>query len=593
MNNLFRKVRETVLGTPSSKPQRQNKDFLFNQLLRFGLDSPVSVCTFDPVQSLLALGTSNGSICLLGKDAVQFLELERPASSSAPPNLTSMPAPVKLLAFKPGDKYLVSVNTLNVVTVWNLQTCQPQFPPVAIPDGVITCINFTARSTWMFLGLATGDVVVMDSLNPVRRGGGVSGAGPSGNGSETVLSPYRIAYQQVDEALANEQEAKGVINQTPEAIPVAAVQLNPVDTNTLLVSYQSGLTVTWDLRQRKVVRRYQLSNTDISNVSATNSMSPSSSPVTLTCAYWRHDGEQFVTSYSNGQLAFWAIAKEGWLSGITSSSSAPKPLLVRTLSSKEKDKKKKSEADSQSQVDVSSQPIQKLYWLPKGSSGATNNTATSVLFAITGGSASGLTMMEFPTAKDYANPRKHLFVPSSPQAILDFAIIPPSGPTQATKPDEEEYFSAFILLANGSGPDCMQAYTLRNEGPQPLTIPRALQLSTTPSISTIHFANGSEYMGLELGTAIPTNPQPSTTELQSTEVLGSTPSTSTPTSNSPSPLNLQGGSLLTKTPTTYQLWDILTTSHPDTNTLLFWSLNLPTPKLLSSLPLSQYISLTA
>lgn len=72
--------------------------------------------------------------------------------------------------------------------------------------------------------------------------------------------------------------------------PGAVVQLvdNPLDANKLLIAYESGQIVLWDLRGKTAEMRWQ-----------------SAEP--LRSVAWHHEGKNFVSSHTDGSLCTWPL----------------------------------------------------------------------------------------------------------------------------------------------------------------------------------------------------------------------------------------------------------------------------------------------
>ena len=118
------------------------------QIARYGINSQITTMAFDPVQSLLAVGThesqyGSGQICVFGRKRVSVvLKLPRKAT-------------VKSLHFC-ADK-LVSVDSKNELVVYSLETRQ-MWATFSAP-GAVTVVLTDPCLDWAFVGLQSGAYV--------------------------------------------------------------------------------------------------------------------------------------------------------------------------------------------------------------------------------------------------------------------------------------------------------------------------------------------------------------------------------------------------------------------------------------------------
>lgn len=120
----------------------------------------------------------------------------------------------------------------------------------------ITCIHQTLTSKWLYIGTERGNVHVA-------------------NIETFELSGYSIAWNKA-------------IELSRKAHPGAIIHLSecPQDTNKLLIGYESGCIVLWDLKQRNADGRYY--HTD-----------------NLLWLAWHYEGKQFVAAHGDGSLITW------------------------------------------------------------------------------------------------------------------------------------------------------------------------------------------------------------------------------------------------------------------------------------------------
>ena len=119
--------------------------FNIDDIARYGINSQISTLTYDPVQSLLAVGTNEsqfggGQIYVFGKDRVS-LTLSPPRKSS-----------IKILQFC-ADK-LVSVDSKNDLTVYSLITSRVETSYA--PPSIVTALVTDPALDFALLGLQNG-----------------------------------------------------------------------------------------------------------------------------------------------------------------------------------------------------------------------------------------------------------------------------------------------------------------------------------------------------------------------------------------------------------------------------------------------------
>lgn len=189
---MFSKFKKTAdLSTGLDQP------FKPDDLFRFGIPAPVTALAYDPNQSLLALGTADGTVFVCGQGAVQIiLEIDQPS-------------PIRHARIVKGI-YLVVVDSMNFVTVWSLDTLEKW--------GEYRCGNPAASvyadpaMDWLFIGSENGQSMAFD----LDRG---------------KISPLRISSIQ-QQVLPRSRFS-----------PVVGLSLNPRDAAQQLLGYRDLLAV--------------------------------------------------------------------------------------------------------------------------------------------------------------------------------------------------------------------------------------------------------------------------------------------------------------------------------------------------------------
>ncbi|KVI04855.1 Synaptobrevin [Cynara cardunculus var. scolymus] len=110
---MFTKLfhRNPQQSSPPEPPEDvpQLKDFEPRVVVHYGIPSTASILAFDPLQHLLAIGTQDGRIKVIGGDNIECLLI------------SPKPVPLKNLEFLQNQGFLVSVSNENVVQVWDLE----------------------------------------------------------------------------------------------------------------------------------------------------------------------------------------------------------------------------------------------------------------------------------------------------------------------------------------------------------------------------------------------------------------------------------------------------------------------------------------
>ncbi|XP_057525296.1 uncharacterized protein LOC130804751 isoform X2 [Amaranthus tricolor] len=185
-------------------------------LMHFGIPSSSSILAIDPIQQLLAIGTLDGKIKVIGGYNIEALFI-------SPKQL-----PYKNLEFLQNQGYLVGVLNDNDIQVWNLEnrciTCSLQW------ESNITAFCVISGSSFMFVGDEHGMVHVLKY---------------AAEDENLVKMAYHISPDYLLEktgiSLANDQSVIGVLPQ-PSYFG-----------NRLLVAYQYGLLILWDVLDAKVI----------------------------------------------------------------------------------------------------------------------------------------------------------------------------------------------------------------------------------------------------------------------------------------------------------------------------------------------------
>ncbi|OQV18337.1 Syntaxin-binding protein 5 [Hypsibius exemplaris] len=259
------------------------QDFAFSEVSRSGFPHDPTCLAFEPVQRILAIGTRQGSIRLIGRPGVDFHL--RPPSSSVNGISTEQAASDREALFGGGGGtssaasstanavlqilFLINEGTFVSVTgnsrlhLWSYKTKKPEIvQTLEFQKEALTVCYLPYGSKWMYVGTEKGNVHVVQV--------------------ETFsLSGYVINWNKAMELSSRNHPGK-----------VIHLSVCPLDSAKLLIGFDSGLITLWDLKTKTADQRFQ----------ATDNLSYVS---------WHFDGKQFVSSHSDASLAVWNVRVPG------------------------------------------------------------------------------------------------------------------------------------------------------------------------------------------------------------------------------------------------------------------------------------------
>uniref|UniRef100_A0A6P7F905 Syntaxin-binding protein 5-like n=1 Tax=Diabrotica virgifera virgifera TaxID=50390 RepID=A0A6P7F905_DIAVI len=206
---------------------------------------------YDPVQRLLAIGSKCGSLRILGQPGVDVHvrhDMDGPPGSAA----------VLHLQFLVNEGALISATADDTLHLWNFRQRIPQIvQSLKFQKEKITYMHLPLQSKWLYVGTERGNVHVVQIEN-------------------FNLSGYIINWNKAIEV-------------SRKTHPGAVVHLsdNPLDASKLLIGFESGLVVLWDLRNKMADMRW--------------------STCELRSVAWHHEGKQFMCSHTDGTLTTWSL----------------------------------------------------------------------------------------------------------------------------------------------------------------------------------------------------------------------------------------------------------------------------------------------
>ncbi|XP_033874852.1 syntaxin-binding protein 5 isoform X11 [Acipenser ruthenus] len=246
----------SVSSSSSSQPGNRDNDiqetlqsehFQLCKTVRHGFPYQPSAMAFDPVQKILAIGTQNGSLRLFGRPGVEcYCQHDNGAA-------------VIQLQFLINEGALVSALADDSIHLWNLRQKRPAIlHSLKFNRERITFCHLPFQSKWFYVGTERGNIHIV-------------------NVESFTLSGYVIMWNKAIELSSKAHPG-----------PVVHISDNPIDEGKLLIGFESGTVVLWDLKSKKADYRYTYDE-------AIHSVA------------WHHEGKQFICSHSDGSLTIWNV----------------------------------------------------------------------------------------------------------------------------------------------------------------------------------------------------------------------------------------------------------------------------------------------
>ncbi|XP_055719724.1 syntaxin-binding protein 5-like isoform X6 [Salvelinus fontinalis] len=225
----------------------QSEHFQLCKTVRHGFPYQPSSMAFDPVQKILAVGTQSGAVRLFGRAGVEcYCQHESGAA-------------VIQLQFLVNEGALVSALADDSVHLWNLRQKQPAIlHTLKFNRERITFCHLPFQSKWLYIGTEKGNIHIV-------------------NIESFTLSGYVIMWNKAIELSSKSHPG-----------PVVHISDNPIDEGKILIGFECGSVVLWDLKCKKADYRYNYDE-------AIHSVA------------WHHEGKQFTCSHSDGTLTTWNV----------------------------------------------------------------------------------------------------------------------------------------------------------------------------------------------------------------------------------------------------------------------------------------------
>uniref|UniRef100_A0A5B7B8W9 V-SNARE coiled-coil homology domain-containing protein n=1 Tax=Davidia involucrata TaxID=16924 RepID=A0A5B7B8W9_DAVIN len=250
--------------------------------IHYGIPSTASILAFDPIQGLLAIGTLDGRIKVIGGDNIEGLLI------------SPMQLPYKYLEFLQNQGFIVSISNDNDIQVWNLESrciaCSLQW------ESNITAFSVICGSRFMYVGDEYGLLSVLKY---------------EAEDGELLQLPYQISMNSLTEAAGFS---------CPNHQPIVGVLPQPHSSgNRVLITYESGLIILWDVVEGRIVvvrgdKLLQLKDGIVDSPSEMDTSPDDTSEQHLeekeiSALCWASsNGSILAVGYIDGDILFWKIS---------------------------------------------------------------------------------------------------------------------------------------------------------------------------------------------------------------------------------------------------------------------------------------------
>ncbi|XP_067934624.1 LLGL scribble cell polarity complex component 2-like isoform X5 [Watersipora subatra] len=241
--------------------QRLKKElYEYNQILFHGFPTKPTAIAHDPSLSLLAVGTKDGALRVYGASDVEFCAVHACRET------------VTQLLFIPGEGRIITLTCDNVLHLWEINSDdftstlveKKLFEEFGTDGGKSTTISVIRHfGEKLLLGTEGGNVHIM------------------------LLSSFKLTENviQQDVIMQNVPEDFKV---NPGA--VEALQPHPTSPDKVLIGYDRGLIVLWDVKESSAEASFNASQQ-------------------LESLCWHRNGTEFLSSHADGSYSHWVIGE--------------------------------------------------------------------------------------------------------------------------------------------------------------------------------------------------------------------------------------------------------------------------------------------
>ncbi|XP_013071471.1 syntaxin-binding protein 5-like isoform X3 [Biomphalaria glabrata] len=240
-------------SSSQSRPETEIEETLRSEhyhvtkTVRHGFPFTPTALAFDPIQHLLAIGNRNGSLRIIGQPGVDCHCSHESEVS------------IVQILFLINEGALVTVTSDDQLHLWNFRQKRPTIVhSLKFQREKISKCHLPFQSKWLYVGTERGNVHVV-------------------NIESFTCSGYIINWNKAIE-LSRKTHPGHVVHLSD----------NPVDANKLLIGFETGAIVFWDLRTKSAEYRYN-------------------SHEALRSISWHNEGKQFMCSHTDGSLSTWNV----------------------------------------------------------------------------------------------------------------------------------------------------------------------------------------------------------------------------------------------------------------------------------------------
>ncbi|XP_055829528.1 uncharacterized protein LOC129898851 isoform X2 [Solanum dulcamara] len=285
---MFAKFFEKLNPTPpNNAPEGSEKltDLEATVSVHYGIPCTASILAFDPIQQLLAIGTLDGRIKVIGGSNVEGLFF------------SPKPLPFKNLEFLQNQGFLVGISNGNDIQVWDLEN--RRISSSLQWESNITAFSVIYDTHYMFVGDEYGYLSVLKYEEGIME-----------------LLPYHIPPNLISEAAEIS---------IPDQLAIVGLLPQPSSNgNRVLIAYENGLIVLWDITEDRaaLVREFkQLQSKDEIVVYASKNASEEKFRASSdkqegekeirSLCWLSSDGSILAVGYVDGDILLWNLSVPG------------------------------------------------------------------------------------------------------------------------------------------------------------------------------------------------------------------------------------------------------------------------------------------
>ncbi|KAK6728923.1 hypothetical protein RB195_006158 [Necator americanus] len=220
----------------------------FEKIVRHGFPDDARCLAYDPVQRLLAIGTGHGLVRIIGDVGVDYLL--RHESDHA----------VNHIQFLINEGGLITACGNDIIHLWNYRQKTPEIVhSLKLNKESVTCINLPMGNRWLYVGTDKGNVYFV-SVGTFQ------------------LSPYIINWNKAIDLSCRVHPG-----------PVKQIAPSPTEPTKLLIAYDKGVMVQWNLVTKEVDRF------------------PLDPPIK--CFSWHYEGKSVMTGNVDGSICVYSMKR--------------------------------------------------------------------------------------------------------------------------------------------------------------------------------------------------------------------------------------------------------------------------------------------